>query len=142
VVPRKRRLARRIIAITTSRSRDNSTIAGAAGLFSCCRCVFKNNCGSASRRRRTAGVALRQAAYNWPASRLCNRCRAKPSAMRQQSSAFMRATGTRYFIATCAVIAPLRTCCCTLVGRSSTSPMRRETQLVLRSKRRANSSWS
>jgi hypothetical protein len=33
--------------------------------------------------------------------------------MRQQSSAPNRATGTRNFIATWAVIAPMRTCCCT-----------------------------
>jgi hypothetical protein len=62
--------------------------------------------------------------------------------MRQQSSALNRATGTRNFIATCEVIAPLRTCCCTGAGSNSTRPIRRETQLTLRSKRRANSSWS
>jgi hypothetical protein len=70
------------------------------------------------------------------------RWRANPSAIRQHSSDPNRANGTRNFIATCAVIAPLRTCCCTLAGSSSISPMRRDTQLVLRSKRRANSSWS
>jgi len=51
-----------------------------------------------------------------------------------------RAIGTRYFIATCAAIAPARTCCCTVSGSSSTSASRRETQLTLRSNRRANSS--
>jgi hypothetical protein len=51
-----------------------------------------------------------------------------------------RAIGTRYFMATWAVIAPARTCCCTVSGSSSTSASRRETQLTLRSNRRANSS--
>jgi len=51
-----------------------------------------------------------------------------------------RATGTRYFIATWGAMAPLRTCCCTLCGSSSTKASRRDTQLRLRSKRRANSS--
>jgi len=41
-------------------------------------------------------------------------------------------TGTRNFIATWAAMAPSRTCCCTLSGSSSTSPIRRDTQLVLR----------
>jgi hypothetical protein len=62
--------------------------------------------------------------------------------MRQQSSVPNRAIGTRNFIATCAVIAPLRTCCCTGAGSNSTRLIRRETQLTLRSKRRANSSCS
>jgi hypothetical protein len=55
-------------------------------------------------------------------------------------SALTRAMGTRYFIATCAVIAPSRTCCWMASGSSSTSANRRDTQLTLRSKRRANSS--
>jgi hypothetical protein len=37
-------------------------------------------------------------------------------------------------------MAPSRTCCCTLSGSNSTRPIRRDTQLVLRSKRRAGSS--
>jgi hypothetical protein len=76
-------------------------------------------------------VAPRQAAYNWPASRLRSLCRAKLSAMRQQSFVPDRAIGTRNFIATCAVIAPLRTCCCTGAGSNSTSPIRREAELTL-----------
>jgi hypothetical protein len=35
---------------------------------------------------------------------------------------------------------PSRTCCCTLGGSNSTRASRRDTQLRLRSKRRANSS--
>ena len=137
----QRRLARRAIAVTTSRSRAVRRPSGRrADLLRCCRCVFRNNCGCSRSRWRTAGVASRQAAYNCPASRLVNRCVANASAMRRQSSGRERATGTRNFIATCAAIAPLRTCCCTLSGSSSTSPIRRDTQLVLRSKRRANSS--
>jgi len=53
----------------------------------------------------------------------------------------MRAAGTRNLIATCAAMAPSRTCCCTAAGSNSTRPILRDTQLVLRSKRRANSSW-
>ena len=140
VAPERRRLARRAVAITTSRSRSSSTMAGEGGSAACCRCVFRNSCGSSRSRSRTAAVAPRQAAYNCPASRLLNRWRANPSAMRRQSSGRLRATGTRNFIATCAAIAPSRTCCCTLSGSNSTSPLRRDTQLVLRSKRRANSS--
>ncbi len=52
----------------------------------------------------------------------------------------MRAAGTRYFMATCAESFPSRTCCWIASGRDSTSASRRETQLTLRSKRRANSS--
>jgi hypothetical protein len=37
-------------------------------------------------------------------------------------------------------MAPVRTCCCTLSGSNSTKAKRRDTQLRLRSKRRANSS--
>ena len=60
--------------------------------------------------------------------------------MRVQSSALTRATGTRYFIATCAASLPSRTCCWIACGNNSTSASRRDTQLVLRSKRRASSS--
>ena len=80
MVPASRRLARRVIAITISRSRDSSARAGNGG--SHFRCVFRNNCGCSKIRWRMAGVAFRQAAYNWPASRLVNRCAANPSAMR------------------------------------------------------------
>ena len=87
-----------------------------------------------------AGEAWRQAAYNCPASRLLNRCLANPSAMHRQSSGLDRATGTKTFIATWAEMAPVRTCCCTLSGNNSTKAKRRDTQLTLRSKRRASSS--
>ena len=60
--------------------------------------------------------------------------------MRVQSSALTRATGTRYFIATCAASFPSRTCCWIASGSTSTNARRRETQLGLRSKRRASSS--
>jgi hypothetical protein len=52
----------------------------------------------------------------------------------------MRAIGTRNFIATCAETLPSRTCCWIASGNSSTSANRRDTQLTLRSNRRANSS--
>ena len=87
-----------------------------------------------------AGEALRQAVYNWPASRLVNRWVAKASAKRWQSVGLDRATGTKTFMAICAAIAPVRTCCCTLAGSSSTKARRCDAQLKLRSKRRANSS--
>ena len=72
--PVSRRLARWAMATTISRSRS-SLAAGvpsgpAGGFCSTCRCAFKNICGSARIRSRTAGDAARQAAYNWPASRL------------------------------------------------------------------------
>lgn len=137
VMPRRRRRARRRMASVTSRSRSTSAIAGSSVET---RWVFKNSCGSANRRARIAALASRQAAYNWPASRQLNRSFAIAAAMRTQSSAWLRAIGTRYFMATCAASAPLRTCCCTLPGSSSTNPIRRDTQLTLRSKRRANSS--
>jgi hypothetical protein len=86
------------------------------------------------------GEAWRQAAYNCPASRLVNRWVANASAMGWQSPGLERATGTKTFIATEAGMAPLRTCCCTLSGSNSTKAKRRDTQLRLRSKRRANSS--
>jgi hypothetical protein len=139
-MPRRRRRARRRMASVTSRSRSTSAIAGNGGSSVETRRVFKNSCGSANRRARTAALASRQAAYNWPASRQLNRSFAIAAAMRTQSSAWLRAIGTRYFMATCAASAPLRTCCCTLPGSSSTNPIRRDTQLTLRSKRRANSS--
>ena len=140
VTPRRRRLARRRMASVTSRSRSTSAIAGNGGSPVETRCVFKNSCGCANNRARTAALASRQAAYNWPAARQLNRCLAIASAMRTQSSAWVRAIGTRYFMATWAAIAPLRTCCCTLAGSSSTNAIRRDTQLTLRSKRRARSS--
>ena len=140
VTPRRRRLARRRMASVTSSSCSTSAIAGNGGSSVETRWTFRNSCGSANSRTRTAALASRQAAYNWPAARQLNRCFVIASAMRTQSSAWLRAIGTRYFMATCAVIAPLRTCCCTLAGSNSTNPIRRDTQLTLRSKRRANSS--
>ena len=128
------------MAVTISRSRNSSLTADEGGTGSRSRCALRNNRGSASRRCRIAGDAFRHAAYHCPASRLVKRCVAKASATRGQSAGRERATGTRYFIATCAGIAPLRTCCCTLSGSSSTNANRRDTQLGLRSKRRANSS--
>jgi hypothetical protein len=65
---------------------------------------------------------------------------AKAAAIRSQSSTLIRATGTRYFIASCAPSVPSRTCCWMVSGSNSTSANRRDTQLTLRSKRRANSS--
>ncbi len=60
--------------------------------------------------------------------------------MRTQSSRLTRATGTRYFMASCAPSFPSRTCCWMLSGNNSTKANRRDAQLTLRSKRRANSS--
>lgn len=138
--PARRRLARRVMAVTICRSRNSSPTEEEGGTVSRSRCVFRNNRGSASRRCRIAGDAFRQAPYHCPASRLVKRCAAKASARRGQSSGLERATGTKHRMATCAGMAPLRTCCCTLSGSSSTNANRRATQLGLRSKRPANSS--
>gem|GEM_PF-4472006 len=43
-------------------------------------------------------------------------------------------------MATCAAILPSRTCCWMASGKNSTNASRRDTQLMLRSNRRANSS--
>ena len=60
--------------------------------------------------------------------------------MRSQSSTLTRATGARYFIASCAAIFPSRTCCWIDSGSNSANAKRRDIQLLLRSKRRARSS--
>lgn len=91
-------------------------------------------------RSRTTREPSRQAVYSCPASRVFQRCVANAAAMRRQSSTLTRATGSRYFIAICAAMVPSRTCCWMASGSSSTSAKRREIQVVLRSKRRANSS--
>jgi len=117
-----------------------TTQGSAAAFGSACRCALKNNAGSSRRRCRIAGGPPRQAAYSCPACLVSQRCWANTAAIRWQSSRFMRATGTRYFIATCAEILPSRTCCWIASGRSSTSASRRDTQLTLRSNRRASSS--
>ena len=140
VAPVSRRLARFVMATTICRSRNSSAAEDEGGSASACRCVFRNNWGCSRIRCRIEGEAFRQAAYNCPASRLVNRWATNASASRRQSSGLERATGTKNFIATWAETAPLRTCCCTLSGSNSTSASRRNTQLVLRSNRRANSS--
>ena len=138
--PASRRCARFTIATTISRSR-NSSAPVPGGAFSCaCRCVLKNSSGSSRIRLRIAGEPLRHAPYSWPASRVSQWCSAKMAAIRWQSSRLWRATGTRNFIATCAGILPSRTCCWIASGRISASASRRDTQLTLRSNRRANSS--
>ena len=134
--PASCRWARFTIAATISRSRSNSAVKG----FLSCRCVLKSSSGSSRMRLRTACEPLRQAAYSWPASPTSEwRC-AKIAAIRWQSAKLWRATGARNSIATCAGIWPSRTCCWIASGRTSTSASRRDTQLTLRSKRRANSS--
>jgi len=138
--PASRRCARFTIATTISRSR-NSSAPVLAGTSSCaCRCVLKNSSGSSRMRLRTAGEPLRHAPYSWPAWRVSQWCSAKMAAIRWQSSRLWRATGARNFIATCARILPSRTCCWIGSGRTSVSASRRDTQLTLRSNRRANSS--
>jgi hypothetical protein len=91
-------------------------------------------------RLRMTAEPLRHAAYSSPACRVSQGCSRKIAAIRSQSSTLMRAAGTKHFIATCAEIFPSRTCCWIDSGSSSTSAMRRDTQLTLRSNRRANSS--
>jgi hypothetical protein len=91
-------------------------------------------------RLRTAGDPLRHAAYSWPDSRVAQWCSAKMAAIRWQSSRLWRATGTRNFNATWVGILPSRTCCWIASGKTSTSASRRDTQLALRSNRRASSS--
>lgn len=56
-------------------------------------------------------------------------------------SRLARAIGTRYFIAAWATICPSRTASCATTGSSLTSASRRDTQLGLRAKRAASSSW-
>lgn len=137
---RKRRFARRMMAATISRSRMTSGIESSPGSGPALGQAFKNNCGCWRMRCRMFAGAPRHASYNCLACRLVNRYRAKTAAICSHCSTLERATGTRYFIATCAAISPQRTCCCTVAGSSSTSAKRRETQLTLRSNRRANSS--
>jgi hypothetical protein len=134
--PDSRRWARSTIAAAISRSRSSPAF---RDLLSC-RCVLKNSSGFSRRRLRTAREPLRQAAYRRPASRTSERRWAKVAAIRWQSSRLWRATGARNFMATCAGICPSRTCSWIASGRTSTSANRRDTQLTLRSKRRANSS--
>jgi hypothetical protein len=137
--PASRRAARLTMAEAISRSRSNAADASPAG-GSACRCTLRNSAGSSRMRCRIAGGLSRHAAYNRPAARVSQCCAAKIAAIRWQSSRQMRAAGTRYFMATCAESLPSRTCCWIASGRDSTSASRRDTQLTLRSKRRANSS--
>src|SRR5712692_6357183 len=74
------------------------------------------------------------------ACRVLQCCCTKANAMRAQSSRLIRAIGTRYFIASCTPSFPSRTCCWMVSGNNSTNAKRRDTQLTLRSQRRANSS--
>ncbi len=67
--PVSRLCARRTIAATISRSRNSSAPVPAGAFSWACRCVLKNRSGASRMRWRMAGDALRQAAYNWPASR-------------------------------------------------------------------------
>lgn len=136
--PASRRWSRFTIAVTISRSRISSA-AAPGGAFSCL-CVLKNSAGSLRMRLRIAADPRRHAAYSCPAARVSQRCSAKIAAMRWQSSRLCRATGTRNFMASCAAISPSRTCCWMTSGKSSTSASRRDTQLTLRSNRRASSS--
>jgi hypothetical protein len=142
VAPFSFRFARRPSASISSRSRSSCLTTGGGGSSASlrARCAFTNSSGCPSSRARTSGLDFRQAAYNSPASRLVIRHLAIPSAMRAQSSACARAIGTRHFIATCAGIAPLRTRSWMPAGSSSTRLIRRDTQLGLRSNRRASSS--
>ena len=138
--PASRRCARFTIAAIISRSRNSSALVPADAFSCACRCALKNRSGASRMRLRIAAEPLRHAAYSWPASRVSQWCWAKIAAIRWQSCRLWRATGTRNFKANCARILPSRTCCWIASGRTSTSDSRRDTQLTLRSNRRANSS--
>ena len=56
------------------------------------------------------------------------------------AAAFTRASGTRYFIAACALRLPARICSWIEAGKACSSASRPLTQLLLCSKRRASSS--
>jgi hypothetical protein len=135
-------------AIGSPRHRDHnlqvptrSSIAGSGGADSCCRCVFRNNAGSSRSRSRTARVAPRQAAYNCPASLLCNRVSGQillpyAGSLPRSSAPPVPDTSSSH--------APRSRRCAPVASHSqessSTRPIRRNTQLGLRSKRRASSS--
>lgn len=139
---RSLRSTRRTRAPATSRSRSSSLAAGIGASLSISRRDLTNSPGSPSTRSRIPGPLSRHAAYSSPTSRVDKSSAAIPSASRVQSSALARAIGTRCFIAAWALIRPARTCSCTACGSSVTSASRRDTQLALRSNRRASSSWS
>lgn len=136
------RITRRTSTPATSRSRSSSLAVGIGASRPISRRDFTNNPGSLSTRSRISELLSRQAAYSSPTSRVDRPSVAIPSASRVQSSTLARAMGTRCFIAAWAPIRPSRTCSCTAEGSSLTRASRRDTQLALRSNRRASSSWS
>jgi hypothetical protein len=112
-----------------------------SGTSSSSRWARRKSLGFSKTRRRVSEVPSRQALYRSPTSRLVRWSFAMDSDRTSQASPFARAIGTRYLIAAWAGIRPVRMCSCTGRGRSSTSDSLWETQLTLRSKRFAMSSW-
>jgi hypothetical protein len=135
-------MTRRTSTPARSRSRSSSAADGVAGSCSISRLALRNSFGSPSRRRRTTGPLSRHATYSSPTSRVDRPSGAIAAASCSQSARLARAIGTRYFIAAWATMRPCRTSSWTEEGSSFTSARRRDTQLALRSKRRASSSWS
>ena len=140
----KRRSARRAMAPTRSRSLSSSSLGEAVcgGSFSISRRVFRNSSGSASRRARRPEAPSRQASQSRPTSRVLSLWRAIAAQRVSHASRLARAMGSRCFMAAWAPISPLRTHSWTAGGRCSTRPRRPETQLGLRSNRRARASRS
>lgn len=136
------RITRRANTPATSRSRSSSAADGMGASRAISRRDFTNSAGSSSTRPRISGPLSRHTAYTSPTSRVDRPSAAIPAASRVQSSVLARAIGTRCFIAAWAPICPSRTCSCTDLGSSITRASRRETQLTLRSNRRASSSCS
>jgi hypothetical protein len=134
------RMTRRTSTPAVSRSRSRSAAVRPGASCSTSRLVLTNSFGSASNRSRTTGPLSRHARYRSPTSRVDSPSGAIPRASCSQSSALARAIGTRCFIAAWAPIRPLRTSSCTVSGSSLTRARRRDTQLGLRSNRRASSS--
>jgi len=135
------RATRRTSTPARSKSRSSSAAEGIAGSCSSSRLALRNSLGSASRRSRTAGPLFRHATYSSPISRVDRPSGAIACARRSQSARLARAMGTRCFIAAWAPMRPRRTSPCTASGSSLARARRRDTQLGLRSKRSASSSW-
>ncbi len=135
------RVTRRTSTPARSRSRRKSAAEGVGGSFSSSRLAFTNSRGSASRRSRSAGPLSRHATYSSPTSRVDSASGAISRTRRSQSSGLARAMGTMCFIAAWAPMRPRRTSSCTISGSSLTRASRRDTQLWLRPKRCASTSW-
>jgi hypothetical protein len=135
------RMTRRTSTPATSRSCNRADAEGLAGCCSSSLLVLTNRRGSANNRPRITAPASRHARHSSPTSRVDNASEAMAAASCSQSARLARAIGTRCLIAAWAPIRPRYTSSCTVSGSSLTRASRRDTQLELRSNRRASSSW-